>query len=251
MTLVLKLAMFAAVLMPAVLGENENSAGTAAYASQQHSCGERVWQLWKHSHPVCVTKEFKVSLIALILGSVVLAIWCLVVRRSNNKLMMQNRSLYAKLQADRAKISADMKKLRSMRWTIREEQRLLLQGIHDRGNVIFDAELGEITLKRNISFSDRSSYIDIVKAELILTDVAEIMRLFPDGCLLIEGHTQGSLMEIPTLLAHELAEARAVLIRDTLRKLGVPYLSMVTLGLPGVLGNNKDDVVLKLTEFVR
>merc|ERR1719252_438802 len=67
--------------------------------------------------------------------------------QKNAKLARKNRGLLAKLQVERAIISADEKKIRMQKRQLRDDQNMLLKAIHDRGNVFLDVDLGMIVLK--------------------------------------------------------------------------------------------------------
>lgn len=179
--------------------------------------------------------------------------------KANAKLSAKVRGLRARLRADKYIIKADERKLRAEKELLRDEQKRLIAAIHDRGNIFFDPELRQIVLKRAIPFEPvvrlegvsmwqtLARYTDPQHAMLVLSDVAEVCQILPFACFLIEGHTLqgGSLDEIDEF-AHEVADARALLVKATLTAFGVPPDRLEALGLPGALGNNKAEVLLKL-----
>lgn len=179
--------------------------------------------------------------------------------KTNLKLSAKIRGLRAKLRADKYLLKADERKLRTEKELLREEQRRLLAIVHDRGNIFFDADLRQIVLKRTIPFEPVvrvegmslwypfARYADDKAALMTLSDVAEVCEILPFACFLIEGHTlqSGSLDEIDEF-AHEVADARAMKVKDTLLAFGVPPDRLEALGLPGALGNNRAEVLLKL-----
>lgn len=179
--------------------------------------------------------------------------------KSNAKLGAKIRGLRARLRADRYLIKTDERKLRAEKELLREEQKRLIATIHERGNIFFDPELRQIVLKRSIPFEPvvrlegvhmwqtLARFTDPPGALLVLSDVAEVCQILPYACFLIEGHTLqgGSLDEIDEF-AHEVADARALLVKETMMAFGVPTDRLEALGLPGALGNNRAEVLLKL-----
>jgi len=207
----------------------------------------------------CFSSEYGyvvAGLVVLILG---LAVGLYFQYKANLKLSSKVRGLRAKLRADRYLIKADERKLREQKELLKEEQRRLIAVIHDRGNIFFDFELRQIVLKRTIPFEpvvrvegmnifqSLARYVDPHAALMVLSDVAEVCQILPFACFLIEGHTLqgGSLDEIDEF-AHEVADSRAMLVKESLMAFGVPPERLEALGLPGALGNNRAEVLLKL-----
>lgn len=232
------------------VGTKSNADDAQTTSEADGSCRDGTFLGYYPKMGMCIKTKYGAQLGCAIAVTLALALWFYLLKKTNKDLKAKNRGLRAKLQVDRARISADMKKLRAARWAIREDKRLLMQAIHDRGNVFFDADLGEIVLKREIPINPRppARYSDIRKAQVVLADVVEILNLLPGACVLIEGHTMGGLTELPDAYAHEVAEGRALLVKDSLVMLGGSSYSLVALGLPGVLGNNKNDVLIKLAD---
>lgn len=195
-------------------------------------------------------------LVVLILGLMVALFFQ---HKTNLKLSAKIRGLRAKLRADRYLINADERKLRTEKELLREEQRRLINVIHDRGNIFFDPELRQIVLKRTIPFEPvvrtegvqyfmaLARFVDPHAALMVLSDVAEVCQILPFACFLIEGHTlQGGHIDEIDEFAHEVADARALLVKESLLAFGVPAERLEALGLPGILGNNRAEVLLKL-----
>lgn len=205
----------------------------------------------------CVTTQYGWALIIVGMAAIGLIFALYLQTKTKAALITKVRGLRAKLRVDRARILSDEKKIRMDAAILKEDQRILIQAIHDRGNVFFDPELREIVLKREVPFEpvmkvDGSSYApkavfhDPQAARLVLSDVSELLRVLPSACLLIEGHTIAGSLDQLDEFAHEVADSRALVVKETLMLFGCEPYRLEALGLPGALGNNKAEVLLKL-----
>lgn len=205
----------------------------------------------------CITTQYGYALMFVAVLCLGLAVALYLQTKAKAALITKVRGLRAKLRVDRARILHDEKKLRMDAAILKEDQRILIQAIHDRGNVFFDPELREIVLKREIPFEPvmkgdgsvyvpRANFLDHQAAKLVLSDVAELLRILPSACLLIEGHTIAGSLDTLDEFAHEVADSRAAVVKETLVLFGTPPYRLEALGLPGALGNNKAEVLLKL-----
>jgi len=86
------------------------------------------------------------------------------------------------------------------------------------------------------------------KAMEVLSDVAEVLKVYHSASLLIEGHT-ATPPEKMDKWAHDLAHSRAEKVKAAIVALGVEAQRLGTVGLPGHLGSGKHDTVLKITSF--
>jgi len=191
--------------------------------------------------------------------------------------MQRGKSLQTRVQGNLAKIHAERRLLASNKekaevveaW--QEDEEDLTRGIHDindiygevltrAGHVIYDDGRREFLLQKKIVFvpesprSERAGPRQAVVARFkypilakaVLADFAELLRIMKGAVVLIEGHTAGlSLRDIGDH-EHNVADARAELVKATIIQFGIPQLRIVTLGLPGFLGKGEDDVVLKM-----
>lgn len=231
------------------------------HGSRAYGAPEESLQQHKEKTPIaigtCVTTQYGVAL--LLIGILVLGLAFALYLQTKTKaaLITKVRGLRAKLRVDRARILQDEKKIRMDAAILKEDQRILIQAIHDRGNVFFDPELREIVLKREIpfdpvlktdsaSYAPRACFSDPQSAKLVLSDVSELLRILPSACLLIEGHTIAGSLDQLDEFAHEVADSRALVVKETLVLFGCPPYRLEALGLPGALGNNKAEVLLKL-----
>lgn len=177
------------------------------------------------------------------------------------KLKAKVRGQRAKLRIDKYLHQADQTKLRAAKDDLKEEHQRLIAAIHDRGNVFFDPELRQILLKTSIPFEPvlkspnmnmlgvTAWYTDPKQAYSVLLDVAEMCKILPFSSFLIEGHTlHGSALTEIDEFAYEVADSRALKVMETLIDFGVPAGRLEALGLPGILGNNSPDVVVKLID---
>merc|ERR1719333_1002586 len=95
----------------------------------------------------------------------------------------------------------------------------------------------------------RAWYSDPKQAFDVILDISEMCKILPFSCFLIEGHTlHGSELTEIDEFAHEVADSRALKVKETLMDFGVPADRLEALGLPGLLGNNSSDVVVKLID---
>jgi len=251
---------------PMIEQAKENALQKTKQKDEQHSqLQKEVDQVSDHEQnaPItmgsCFSSEYGYGVYFLTLIIVFLLVGLHFQHKANAKLSSKVRGLRARLRADKYIIRADERKLRAEKDLLRDEQKRLIAAIHDRGNIFFDPELRQIVLKRAIPFEPvvrlegvsmwqtLARYTDPQHALLVLSDVAEVCQILPFACFLIEGHTLqgGSLDEIDEF-AHEVADARALLVKGTLTAFGVPPDRLEALGLPGALGNNKAEVLLKL-----
>lgn len=207
----------------------------------------------------CFSSEYGYVIFFLAFLLVVLTVVLIFQYKRNEKATAKIRGLRARLRADKYLLKADEKKLRAEKELLKEEQKRLILAVHDRGNIFFDPEQRRIVLKRSIPFEPvvrleglgvwqtLARYVDPQQALLILSDVAEVCQILPFACFLIEGHTlQGGTIDDIDEFAHEVADARAILVKETLMAFGVPRERLEALGLPGALGNNQAEVLLKL-----
>lgn len=86
------------------------------------------------------------------------------------------------------------------------------------------------------------------RAMNVLGDVAEILKVYHTSTVLIEGHT-ATPAERMDKWAHDLARGRAEMVKSTVASFGIAPERLSTIALPGHLGNNRHDVVLKITSF--
>jgi len=209
---------------------------------------------------VCFSSRYGVALgllIALVAG---LAVALGLQVSQGRKLRQTLLSMRAKLKVDKQRLLADDKTIRAQEFKLKEDQRMLMQAVHERGNVYYDPVLREFVLKKEVPFhqlvrakSDTSlpapaKFANVKAAHLILRDVAELLAIVVDAVVLIEGHTQGGMAEAVDEIAHEIADSRADLVKCTLTGMGVKEYRLLCLGLPGSLGNNKSDVLLKIID---
>lgn len=198
----------------------------------------------------CLTTEFGMAVGTLLAVAVALSVMLTQEKKKYEQLTTKVRGLRAKLRVDRKRVKDDEQQLRKDAQTMKEYQSLVKdhQGIHDRNNVEFDPQRWEIVLKRAIEFDPTSiaRFKDPQFAKAILADVAEILCSLQWASLLIEGHTIGSALNAYDELEVEIADARALLVRDTLIAFGTPFRQLEAIGLPGALGNNRSEVLLKL-----
>lgn len=209
----------------------------------------------------CFSSEYLYVLLFFILLSIGFLVGLYYQYKTIAKLKAKVRGQRAKLRVDKYLIKADQKKLRAAKDDLKEEHQRLIAAIHDRGNVFFDPELRQIVLKTSIPFETVQKpqnmnmlgvmawFEDPKQAFVVLLDVAEMCKILPFSCFLIEGHTlHGSALTEIDEFAHEVADSRALKVKETLMEFGVPADRLEALGLPGLLGNNSSDVVVKLID---
>eukprot|EP00746_Dinoflagellata_sp_MGD_P166930 gnl/MRDRNA2_/MRDRNA2_97167_c0_seq1.p1 gnl/MRDRNA2_/MRDRNA2_97167_c0~~gnl/MRDRNA2_/MRDRNA2_97167_c0_seq1.p1 ORF type:complete len:341 (-),score=84.43 gnl/MRDRNA2_/MRDRNA2_97167_c0_seq1:91-1113(-) len=178
------------------------------------------------------------------------------------RLQKQVRANLAKLHAEQRLLASEDEKSQALQ-ALEQEEKVLLKAIHDRGYVIYDEGRREFLLQKEIAFVPEfkgqgerppnhmvravdAQFADPALAKAILSDFAEILRILKTSVVLIEGHTAGASLGEVGDYEHDVADARAALIKLTIVHLGIPEFRLATLGLPGFLGNGKDDVVLKM-----
>jgi len=207
----------------------------------------------------CFSSEYGYIMYFLTLVVIGLIVGLYLQHKKNEKLAAKVRGMRARLRADKHLLLKDERKLRAEKELLREEQKRLIAAIHGRGNIFFDPERRQIVFKRTIPFEEvirlegipwqtLAAYADREQAYMILSDVAEVCQILPFACFLIEGHTlRGDTIDEIDEFAHEVADARALLVKETLVCMfGVPRGNLEALGLPGALGNNQAEVLLKL-----
>jgi len=207
----------------------------------------------------CFTSMFGV-VVAILLGlAASLAGLLLQQRRRELRLHTQVRAGLAKLHAEQRLLAGDSEKLKALE-ALKEDEKVLMRAIHDRGNVFYDESRRQFILRKEIVFMPefhgsekqftRSSVVarfaDPALAKAVLSDFAELLRIMSSAVVLIEGHTGGVSPQQMGDIEHDVADARAELIKSILTNLGIQEYRLATLGLPGFLGNGKDDVILKM-----
>lgn len=205
----------------------------------------------------CLSSSFGALVAVLLVVAILLFLYLL--RQLQKKAVLQTkvRANLAKLHAERRLLAEENEKLQTMQ-ALEQEEKVLIKAIHDRGNVFFNEGRREFLLQKEIAFMSESKgkgeksrahdirFADPVLAKAILSDLVELLRIFKSFVVLIEGHTQGvTLVELGDY-EHDVADERANLVKSILVQLGIPEFRLTTLGLPGFLGNGKDDIVLKL-----
>jgi len=210
----------------------------------------------------CVSSGFGIAVFVLL--SVVIFLGAFLRRQVLRKARLQTqvRANLAKLHAEQRLLASEDEKCAVLH-ALEQEEKVLLKAIHDRGNVLYDEGRREFLLQKEIAFvpefkggGERPPYhmvravdaqfADPVLAKAVLSDFAEILRILKTSVVLIEGHTAGASLGDVGDYEHDVADARAARIKDTIVHLGIPEFRLATLGLPGFLGNGKDDVVLKM-----
>lgn len=206
----------------------------------------------------CVSSSFG-AMVLVLLGIVVYLCTCLHFQLQRKaRLHTQVRSNLAKLHAEQRLLAAEDEKLRTLE-ALEQEEKVLMKAIHDRGNVRYDESRREFLLQKEIVFEPEftadgrrlpkrvaAKFSDPALAKVILSDFAELLRILKTSVVLIEGHTKGASLQDMGDYEHDVADARANLVKDTIVHLGIEEFRLATLGLPGFLGNGNDDVVLKM-----
>jgi len=82
----------------------------------------------------------------------------------------------------------------------------------------------------------------------LLGDVVEILNVYSTATVLIEGHTATPKEKMDSW-AHELASNRAERVKKALMSMGIASRRLSAVGLPGHLGINSPDVIMKIVSF--
>jgi len=86
------------------------------------------------------------------------------------------------------------------------------------------------------------------KVHEMLKDVSEILKIYRNAVLNIEGHT-ATPPEKMDQWAHDLADNRAAAVKETIVSFGVDSSRLMSIGMPGNLGSGKVDTKLKIMRF--
>lgn len=206
----------------------------------------------------CFTSSFGCIIVILLIVAVFLVADVVRQMQRKRRLQYQVRNNLAKLHAERRRLRADSEKAQVLEG-LKEEEKILMRAIHNRGNVIYDESRYEFVLKKKIIFVPElpdkgwprpavvARFADRNAAKAILSDFAELLQIIKGAVVLIEGHTEERAS--PHQMGdyeHDVADARAELVKAMLIQLGIAEFRITTLGLPGFLGNGADDVVLKM-----
>lgn len=204
----------------------------------------------------CLTISFGWLIIVLLFVAALLVVSLLRQLKRKTRLQTQVRANIAKLHAEQRLLKADTEKLQALK-ALEDDEKVLIRAIHDRGYVLYDEGRREFLLQKEIVFvpelqgSKKGSpvvvrFADPTLAKAILSDFAELLRIIKSAVVLIEGHTAGASAQQMGDYEHDVADARAELVKSVIVQLGIPEYRLATLGFPGFLGNGKDDVILKM-----
>lgn len=209
----------------------------------------------------CFSSSFGALVLVLLGVAICLFVYLLRQLQRKARLQIQVRANLAKLHAEQRLLTADNEQLRRLQ-ALEQDEMVLIKAIHDRGNVLYDENRREFLLQKEIAFVPEftgpregeklpircfaTQFADPALAKAILSDFAELLRILKSSVVLIEGHTPGVSLEEVGDYEHEVADARANLVKSCIVQLGIQDFRLTTLGLPGFLGHGKDDVVLKM-----
>jgi len=205
----------------------------------------------------CLTASYGWVSVVLLCFAVCLIVCVLRQQQRNTRLLTQVRANFIKLHAERRIIAADQEKLKVLE-ALKDDEKMLVKAIHNRGNVLYDEGRREFILQKEIVFVPEGSekglpkrpvvvrFADPPLAKAILSDFAELLRILKSAVVLVEGHTAGASLYQMGDYEHDVADARAELVKSAIVQLGIPQYRLATLGLPGLMGNGKDDVILKM-----
>jgi len=168
------------------------------------------------------------------------------------------RALRAKLRSDtlaREEMERHEKHLRQV-WSAPKDYKIaIVRDIKDRGCIELDFATRRVKLKRPLDFHQvRRPRAPLARfkrpddALIVLGDVADLLRVFENAFVLIEGNTETALSEIDDW-AMELAQERADLVKRTIEACGIEPGRLDAIGLPGIMGTNTHEVVLKIVKI--
>jgi len=115
--------------------------------------------------------------------------------------------------------------------------------------------VASVTLKKRVDFVSvrhgedvTPHYNEPAEAEAVLKNTAEILTIFEQVIVSVEGHTATPDAKMDAW-AHSLAQARADKIKSVLVELGIEADRLKPIGLPGKFGSGHHDLVLKVVSL--
>lgn len=158
------------------------------------------------------------------------------------------RAMRSKVHVDNL-ITADERALRLALSRLNDEEQRAYEKILSFGLVEIDAQAKAVKLKKSIDFHDGTAHFANSKeARGVLSDLADLLRIFVSASLLIEVHTSTPLdnLDVVDEVAEDLAFRRAEVVKFELMRFGIDDARLDAIGLPGIIGRNEHRVEMKI-----